>query len=72
MRRGGGTAGRPFGHYSIEALEQHVPKVTDLSDLKALRAELGFRKSKRASDLDDLLARLIRSWTGSYDPDASV
>lgn len=70
MKRGGGTAGRPFGDWSIEQLEEHVRKVTDLSDLKALRSELGFRKSKRASELDSLIARLIREWTGSYDPNA--
>jgi len=70
VKRGGGPAGRPFYHFSIDELEAHVSKVTDLSDLKALRAELGYRKSKRATQLDDLLARLIRSWTGSYNPEA--
>ena len=70
MKRSGGEAGRPFRDYSIEELEAHVSKVTDLSDVKALRAELGHRKSKRAAQLDDLLARLIRTWTGSFNPDA--
>lgn len=70
MKRGGGEAGRPFGQYSIEQLEAQVKKVTDLSDLKALRAELGHRKSKRAAELDDLVSRVIREWTGSYDPNA--
>jgi hypothetical protein len=70
VKGGGGEAGRPFRHYSIDELEGHVPKVSDLSDLRALRAELGHRKSKRATELDDLLSRLIRSWTGTYKPDA--
>ena len=42
-----------------------------LADLKALRAELTHRGTKRARDLDDLLARLIRSWTGTYKPDVN-
>ncbi|MEQ7874185.1 hypothetical protein ABDK56_09310 [Sphingomonas sp. ASV193] len=70
MKRSGGVAGRPFYHYSIDEMEAHVKKVGDLSDLKALRAELGFRKSKRARELDDLLARLHHSWTDSFDPGA--
>lgn len=70
MKRGGGEAGRPFRHFSIEQLEAEVRKVKELNELKALRAELGHRKSKRAAELDDLLVRLIRSWTGSYKPDA--
>lgn len=70
MKRGGGEAGRPFRDYSIEQLETQVKKVTDLGDLRALRAELGHRKSKRAAELDDLIARVIREWTGSYDPNA--
>lgn len=71
MKRSGGSAGRPFGRYSIEQLEAEVKNVRELNDIKALRAELQFRDSKRAADLDDLLARLHRSWTGSYKPDAS-
>jgi hypothetical protein len=71
MKRSGGTAGRPFGRYSIERLEAEVKNVRELNDIKALRAELQFRDSKRAADLDDLLARLHRSWTGSYKPDAN-
>jgi hypothetical protein len=70
VERSGGKAGRPFGNYSIDELEAQVKKVRELNDLKALRAELGRRKSKRAAELDDLLARLIRTWTGSYKPDA--
>lgn len=70
MERSGGKAGRPFGQYTIEQLEAQVKKVRELNDAKALRAELGHRRSKRASELDDLLARLIRSWTGSFDPNA--
>jgi hypothetical protein len=71
MKRSGGTAGRPFGHYSIEELEAHVPQVSDLSDLKAIKAECGFRTTKRAEQLENLVTRLIRSWTGSFDPDAT-
>lgn len=71
VKRSGGTAGRPFGAYSIDQLEAQVKEVRELADIKALRAELQFRKSKRAAELDDLLARLHRSWTGSYKPDAS-
>jgi len=70
MQRGGGAAGRPFGKYSIEEMEAHVRKLSDLSDLKALRAECGFRSTKRAADLDALLARLQHEWTGSFNPDA--
>ena len=70
MNRSGGTAGRPFGRYSIEELEAQVRQVRELNDAKALRTELRHRKSKRAAELDDLLTRLIRSWTGSYKPDA--
>lgn len=72
MRRSGGKAGRPFGQYSIDQLEAQVKQVRELNDLKALRAELGHRKSKRAAELDDLCARLIRSWTGTYKPDANA
>ena len=71
MERSGGSAGRPFGRYSIKELEAEVKKVRELNDIKALRAELGHRNSKRAAELDDLLARLHRSWTGSYRPDAA-
>lgn len=71
MKRSGGSAGRPFGRYSIEQLEAEVKNIRELNDIKALRAELQFRDSKRASDLDDLLARLHRSWTGSFKPDAT-
>ena len=70
MKRGGGEAGRPFYHFSIEQLEAQVKEVRELNDLKALRAELTHRSSKRSADLDNLLARLIRSWTGSYNPNA--
>jgi len=70
VKRSGGEPGRPFYHYSIDQLESQVKEVRELNDLKALRAELGFRKSKRAAQLNDLCARLIRSWTGSYNPEA--
>lgn len=70
MKRSGGSAGRPFGQYSIDELEAYVSKITDLSDLKALKAECGFRTTKRAAQLKDLVARTIRHWTGSYNPDA--
>ena len=62
---------RPFGECSIEELEAKVRSVRELNDVKALRTELRHRNSKRAAELDDLLARLIRSWTNSYDPNAS-
>jgi hypothetical protein len=70
MKRSGGEAGRPFRQYTIEQLEAEVRKVQQLNDVKALRAELGHRKSKRAAELDDLLTRLIRKWTGSFNPNA--
>ena len=70
MQRGGGEAGRPFRHFTIEQIEAHVKKIRTLDELKAMRAELGHRKTKRAAELDDLLARLIREWTGSYNPNA--
>ena len=71
MKRGGGSAGRPYWNFSIEQLEAQVKEVRELNDIKGLRAELQFRKSKRAKELDDLLARMHRSWTGSFKPDAS-
>lgn len=55
---------------SIDQLEAQIREVRELNDLKALRAELVFRRSKRSAELDDLRARLIRSWTGSYNPEA--
>ena len=70
MKRSGGKPGRPFYHYSIDQPEAQVKEIREFNDLKALRAKLGHRKSKRASEQDDLLARLIRSWTGSYNPEA--
>ena len=70
MKRSGGRAGRPFGRYSIDELEAQVRQVRELNDVKALRAELGLRRTNRAAELDDLLARLTRSWTGSFNPDA--
>lgn len=72
MERSGGEAGRPFRHYTIQRLEAEVRKVRQLNDVKALRAELGHRKSKRAAELDDLLTRLIREWTGSFNPNAEA
>ncbi len=72
MERSGGEAGRPFRHYTIQELEAEVRKVRQLNDVKALRAELGHRKSKRAAELDDLLTRLTREWTGSFDPNAEA
>lgn len=71
MKSSGGEAGRPFRHYTIDQIEAHVKKVRSLDDLKAMRAELGRRKTKRAAELDDLLARLIRTWTGSNYPNAN-
>jgi hypothetical protein len=70
MQRSGGEAGRPFRHFSIEQLEAQVKEIRSLDDAKALRAELVHRKSKRSAELNDLLARLIREWTGSWNPNA--
>jgi len=72
MERSGGEAGRPFRHYTIQKLEAEVRKVRQLNDVKALRAELGHRRSKRAAELNDLLVRLIRKWTGSFNPNAEA
>ena len=62
------SEGRPFQDCSVEELEAKVREARALADLKSLRAELTHRRSKRARELDDLLARLIRSWTGTFDP----
>lgn len=70
MKRSGGKAGRPFGHFTIEQLEKHVKEVTSMSDLHAMRAELGYRTTKRSKELKELLDRLIRLKTNSFDPNA--
>ena len=61
---------RPLRHLTIAKLEGRVRTVTTLDELKGLRSELAYRRTKRAGELDDLIARLIRSWTGSFDPKA--
>lgn len=70
MSGSGAEGRRPFRHFSIEEMERQIREVRQLSDLKALRTELTHRKTKRAAQLDDLIARVIREWTGSYDPKA--
>lgn len=65
MKRSGGKAGRPFGHMSIEAIETHVNQSRDdLQELMSISAELGNRKTRRALELADLVARLIRNSQG--------
>lgn len=62
MKRSGGTAGRPMGHLSIEALEAHTrASEHDPVELTLVLAELGYRKTKRALELKDLVARLHRA-----------
>lgn len=62
MKRSGGKAGRPFGDWSIQSLENHVSlNEYNLDELKMVRNELGFRSSARAGQLSDLVDRLIRN-----------
>ena len=62
MKRSGGTAGRPLGHLSIQALEAHTrASERDHTELTLVLAELGYRKTKRAQELKDLVARLHRA-----------
>ena len=71
MKRSGGKAGRPFGEWGIDQLENHVKaSMARVDDLSAIRAELGFRTTKRSQDLKSLVDRLIREHTGSFDPNA--
>lgn len=60
MKRSGGEAGRPMGHYSIAMLEKAVARnKTDNDELQLVLAELGYRKTSRAMELKDLTLRLI-------------
>jgi hypothetical protein len=69
MQRSGGDSGRPLRHLSIEAIERHVAKIgSDPDELKVVWFELLGRKSKRAVELKDLVARLIRNSTGVVPP----
>ena len=62
MQRSGGRSGRPFGHMSVADLESHVSiSGTEKDELTAIVAELGFRKTKRAVTLKDLVGRLLRN-----------
>ena len=62
MKRGGGKAGRPLAEWTIQSLEDHVSvNEYNLDELKVVRSELGFRSSKRAAELSDLVDRLIRN-----------
>ena len=62
MKRSDGTAGRPMGHLSIDALEAHTrASESDHIELTLVLAELGYRKTKRALELKDLVARLHRA-----------
>ena len=62
MQRSGGRSGRPFGHMSIADLESHTNISPDQRDeLTAILAELGYRKTKRAIELKDLVSRLLRN-----------
>ncbi|MGV1682195.1 hypothetical protein [Sphingopyxis sp. NJF-3] len=62
MQRSGGRSGRPFGHMTIDAIEQHVRAANgDQDELTAILAELGHRNTKRAHELKDLVTRLLRN-----------
>ena len=62
MKRGGGKAGRPLGNWSIDQLEDHVKAHQyDIGELRIVLSELGYRQTKRAETLADLVARLIRN-----------
>lgn len=64
MRRSGGRAGRPFGHLSIDQLEVAVQSNHgDGTELMSILGELGFRHSRRASELKSLVERLLRAKT---------
>ncbi|MEN8859064.1 hypothetical protein [Qipengyuania flava] len=62
MKRGGGKAGRPLGTWSIDRIEDHVKTHEyDLDELQLVLSELGYRQSKRAEALADLVRRLLRN-----------
>ena len=62
MKRSGGDVGRPMHHWSIDQLEAHAKQNEFNSDeLLVLKNELGFRSSKRAKALANLVTRLLRN-----------
>lgn len=70
MKRSGGKAGRPFGHFTIDELEKHVSaSQSDAAELTAILAELGHRSSKRALALKDLTNRLLRNMPEKTKPE---
>lgn len=49
-----------MGHYSIDQLEAHTAENKSENDeLQLVLAELGHRRTPRARDLKDLVARMI-------------
>jgi hypothetical protein len=60
MKRSGGRAGRPFAHLSILEIEARVRlSEHDPLELTAILAELGYRTTKRAKELRELVIRLL-------------
>lgn len=61
MKRSGGIAGRPMAHLSVTELEALVKACErEKDELTLVLAELGHRKTKRATDLKSLTERLLR------------
>lgn len=55
-----------MAHMSVEALEKHVRAFDhDQDELTLVLAELGYRKTKRALELHELVSRLRRAATGN-------
>jgi hypothetical protein len=62
MKRSGGKPGRPMAHLSIVELEKHAhANERDVEELEMVRNELGYRKTARATELKELVLRLIRN-----------
>ena len=60
MKRSGGDAGRPLGHLAVTDLETTVTNAgADKDELILVLAELGYRKSRRAMQLRDLVSRML-------------
>lgn len=60
MKRSGGVAGRPMAHLAITDLEVTVTSSgADKDELILVLAELGYRKSRRAMQLRDLVKRML-------------
>lgn len=60
MKRSGGEAGRPMGKWSIDLLEDHAGmNKAENDELQLVLAELGYRRTQRATELRDLVKRLI-------------